>query len=109
GFIAPAGVPSPLLWGDEATVRERFGEAVARLQLNRVQYRFDYPFSPDGVVDFFRDYYGPANRAFPSLTQANHTPLPPTPADLWSGGNQSRGPERTVVSEEYLEVLATRS
>jgi len=109
GFIAPAGVPSPLLWGDEATVRERFGEAVARLQLNRVQYRFDYPFSPDGVVDFFRDYYGPANRAFASLTEANQTALRRTLVDLWSGANQSRDQQRTVVSAEYLEVLATRS
>ena len=54
--------------GDESMVRERLGSAIADLRLTRVTYRFDYPFSPAGVVDFFRDYYGPTNRAFAALT-----------------------------------------
>ena len=49
-FIAPPGMPSPLLWGDETTVRQRFGDAVSDLRLRRVQYPFDYPFPPDGNV-----------------------------------------------------------
>jgi SAM-dependent methyltransferase len=68
-FIAPPGMPSPLLWGDETTVRGRFGDAVSELRLTRVRYRFDYPFSPEGVVDFFREYYGPAHRAFAALSE----------------------------------------
>src|SRR5499427_10811206 len=38
--IAPSGMPSPVLWGDEATVRERFGDRVGRLNFVRRQYRF---------------------------------------------------------------------
>ena len=53
-FIAPAGMPSPLLWGDEAAVGERFGSASSNLRLTRVNYRFDYAFSPEKVVEFFR-------------------------------------------------------
>src|SRR5262245_59789757 len=67
-FIAPPGMPSPLLWGDDSTVHQRFGDAVSDLRLTRVEYRFDYPFPPEGVVDFFREHYGPASRAFAALS-----------------------------------------
>ena len=65
-FIAPPGMPSPVLWGDETVVRERFGAGVSDLRLTRVIYRFDYPFAPADVVEFFRKNYGPTTRAFAS-------------------------------------------
>jgi SAM-dependent methyltransferase len=108
-FIAPPGMPSPLLWGDEPTVRQRFGAAVADLRLTRVQYRFDYAFSPEGVVDFFRENYGPTNRAFAALSETDRVALRDALIELWSGANQSREAKRTVVGAEYLEVVATRA
>ena len=42
----PALMPSPLLWGDEATVRERLREGVAELRLTKRRYPFRYPFPP---------------------------------------------------------------
>ena len=30
-FIAPSGMPSPVLWGDETTVRERLGKGLSEL------------------------------------------------------------------------------
>ena len=66
-FIAPPGMPSPVLWGDEAVVRERFGATLSDLRLTRVTYQFDYPFGPADVVEFFRTNYGPTTRAFASL------------------------------------------
>jgi hypothetical protein len=66
-FIAPPGMSSPVPWGDENTVRERFGTGVSDLRLTRVIYRFDYPFSPADVVEFFRQNYGPTTRAFAAL------------------------------------------
>jgi SAM-dependent methyltransferase len=42
----PALMPSPLLWGDEATVRERLHEGVAELRLTKRRYPFRYPFPP---------------------------------------------------------------
>jgi SAM-dependent methyltransferase len=107
-FVAPPGMPSPLLWGDEPTVRERFGGAVAEAKLTRTMYRFDYPFAPEGVVDLFRESYGPANRAFAALPPAEQASLRSALVDLWSGDNQTSAPGRTVVDAEYLEVLATR-
>ena len=33
-------------------------------------YGFDYPFGPAEVVEFFRQYYGPATRAFSTRSQS---------------------------------------
>ena len=79
------------------------------LQLTRVQYRFDYAFPPEGVVDFFRENYGPANRAFAALSQTDQVSLRKALVELWSGANQSGTPGRTTVDAEYLEVVATRA
>ena len=61
-----SGMPSPVLWGNEATVQERLGHGLSTLSLTRRQYLFSYPFPPSEVVEFFRLYYGPTNRAFAS-------------------------------------------
>ncbi len=53
-YVPAAPMPSPVLWGSEEVVRDRFGADAADLRLTRVNYRFDYPVSPAGVVDFFR-------------------------------------------------------
>ena len=65
--IAPSGMPSPLLWGDEPTVRERLGSGVATLECSSHLYELSYPFSPADVVEFFRATYGPMTRAFASI------------------------------------------
>ncbi|GAB4413936.1 MAG: class I SAM-dependent methyltransferase [Anaerolineae bacterium] len=66
--VPPApGMPSPLLWGDEATVAERFNGSVANLQLTRRSITFHFPFSASGVVECFRRYYGPTYKAFGAL------------------------------------------
>jgi ubiquinone/menaquinone biosynthesis C-methylase UbiE len=107
--IAPTGMPAPVLWGDEAIVRERFGSAVDDLQLTRVMYRFDYPFSPAGVVDFFRDYYGPTNRAFATLAEREREALYADLVALWRASNRSALENQTTVDAEYLQVVAIRS
>jgi len=108
-FIAPAGMPAPVLWGDESIVRERLGSSIADFRLTRVIYRFDYPFSPVGVVDFFREYYGPTNRAFAALTPHDQEALHADLVALWRAHNQSALETRTTVDAEYLEVVAIRS
>jgi hypothetical protein len=108
-FIAPPGMPSPVLWGDEATVRERFGAGVSALRLTRVIYQFDYPFPPAGVVEFFREHYGPTTRAFDSLAESERTALRAALVSLWSEHNRAAEPDRTTVDAEYLEVVAIRA
>jgi len=108
-FIALPGMPAPVLWGDEGVVRERFGEGASDLRLTRVNYRFDYPFSPAGVVEFFREYYGPTTRAFASLGETDRKALRSDLVDLWASHNQSTESNRTVVDAEYLEVVGVRA
>jgi len=106
--IAPSGMPSPALWGDEATVRERFGDRVTDLKLTRRIYHFDYPFSPAAVVEFFRANYGPMTRAFASLDPAGQALLRAELVSLWSAHNLAKG-DATRVEAEYLEVTAIKA
>ena len=108
-FLMPPDMPSPLLWGDESVVRERFGARVSDLRLTRVLYRFDYPFGPADVVEFFRQYYGPATRAFATLGEAEQAALRAELVRLWSAHDTAAVGGRTTVDAEYLEVVATRA
>ena len=107
-FIAPSGMPSPVLWGAESVVRERLGPGASDLQMARRQYSFTYPFPPADVVEFFRQYYGPTNRAFASLDESAARMLREELEVLWSTHNRG-GDELTVVAAEYLEVVAIRA
>lgn len=107
-FIAPSGMPSPVLWGDEATVRERLGHGLSDLTLTRRQYLFTYPFSPTEVVEFFRLYYGPTNRAFASLDADGQGQLRRDLESLWTTHNRA-GTDCTTVYGEYLEVIGIRA
>ena len=108
-FLMPPDMPSPLLWGDEDVVRERFGDGVSDLRLTRVLYRFDYPFGPADIVEFFREYYGPATRAFATLGEAEQAALRAELVELWSAHNTATTAGRTTVDAEYLDVVATRA
>jgi hypothetical protein len=101
-------MPAPVLWGDETVVRERLGHGVSDLKMTRRQYSFTYPFPPAEVVEFFRQYYGPTNRAFASLDESAARTLREELEALWSAHNRG-GDELTVVSSEYLEVTAVRA
>ena len=107
-FIAPSGMPAPVLWGDEQVVRERLGPGVSDLRMRRRNYYFDYPFSPAETVDLFRQYYGPTTRAFASLDEHSATRLREDLETLWSTHNRA-GNDLTFVAAEYLEVVAVRA
>src|SRR6185437_12972590 len=94
-FIAPSGMPAPVLWGDESVVRQRLGPGVSELQMTRRHYNFTYPFRPAEVVEFFRQYYGPTNRAFASLNENSAKRLRDELEGLWSEHNRG-GDELTV-------------
>lgn len=107
-FIAPSGMPAPVLWGDEATVHERLGHGISELNLTRRQYLFDYPFPPSEVVEFFRLHYGPTNRAFASLNAEAQAQLRQELETLWAAHNRG-GADSTIVFAEYLEVVGIRT
>jgi len=60
------------------------------------------------VVEFFRQYYGPTNRAFVSLDETAGQKLREELETLWSAHNRA-GDDVTEVQAEYLEIIATRA
>ena len=104
----PPNMPSPLKWGDDETVRERLRDGVADLQLTRRMCAFIYPFPPAEVVESFRTYYGPTQRAFDALDTNGQAVLRNDLERLWAEHNQATD-NTTHVEGEYLEVIATRN
>lgn len=101
-------MPSPLLWGNEEVIRERLHDGVAELHLTRRQYPFEYAFGPAEVVEFYRNYYGPTNRAFAALDEAGQAALRRDLEQLWVRENQATD-GMTRYGSEYLEVIAVRA
>jgi len=63
----PEGFVSPMTWGIESQVEERFGKAgIARDSISFVRdtYIFEFPGTPSAFVAEFRDYYPPTMNAF---------------------------------------------
>jgi len=104
---APCSI-SPMLWGDEATVRARLEMLVTSLRLTRRVARLHYPYPPAQTVDFFRQFYGPTLRAFALLDVKGQARLHDELESLFTRHN--RCPSGTTeVEAEYLEVVATRA
>ena len=104
--VPPPSIPSPLLWGDEATVNERLRSEVAEMQLTRRLTSFCLPMTPEQTVDYFRAWYGPTLRAFAALGEDGQAALRRDLTRLWSDHNRATD-GTTHVEAEYLEVVAT--
>lgn len=105
--VTPPPMPSPLLWGDEETVRERLQHHFAAPQFTRRTLRMDLPMSPPEAVEYFRAWYGPTHRAFAALGEAGQAALRHDLSQLWTEHNQATDGS-TSINAEYLEVTATR-
>lgn len=105
----PAGVPSPMEWGNEAIVQKRLQQGFANLRLTRRIAMMRFPFPPAETVEFFRKYYGPTLRSFESLSQAGQTALRQDLFELQANNNTAKIPGTTEVAAEYLEVVATKT
>lgn len=102
----PAGVQSPALWGTEAHLRSLFGDAIGYIVAHRKMFNFRYA-SPDHFIQVFRDFYGPANRAFGALDPAGQQALERDLHALLDRFNVA-GEHSLVVPSEYLEVVITK-
>ena len=68
----PEGFVSPMTWGIEANVIERFGAAgieQQKISFSRDTYTFRTSGSPSAFVADFRNYYGPTMNAFAAAEQ----------------------------------------
>lgn len=102
----PAGAPSVLAWGDAATMRRRLAPHAARIKAVRFIPRtiaLAYALTPGGVVELFREYYGPTVRTFGALEPQERADLAAELLRLWEGRNTSPNGS-TTVDAEYLDV-----
>jgi SAM-dependent methyltransferase len=104
----PAGVPSPLLWGDEATARERLSRRATDIRTTRIPGKMKFPFSIAETVEFYRLYYGPTLRAFAGLSEVAQAALRRDLEDLYALHNEATD-GTTCITAEYLEVVACRT
>ena len=103
----PAAVPSPLLWGDEAVIRERFDERLWQVATTARTLTFRYPHTSAGTAELFRASYGPTVRAFEALDEDHRARLAADLSDHWAR-HQRPAAYATEVDAQYLEVIATR-
>jgi ubiquinone/menaquinone biosynthesis C-methylase UbiE len=99
----PAGVASPIYWGNEDRLRELFPN-VSRLRVNRRHFVFRYE-SAKHMIEVFRQYYGPTHKAFGALDAERQARLS---LDLHELCEQFRTASQTksiAVPAEYLEVV----
>jgi SAM-dependent methyltransferase len=106
----PPGIPPPVLWGDETTLRQRLQGSFKDIQLQSVPIDFDMPTNPAGAVDFFRTYFGPTKTQFSRLDPAGQQAMADDLVALWTKANQAPDPENhTLVHNQYLQVKAVRA
>lgn len=104
----PPGMPSPILWGKEDVVPERLSDGISDLQMTRQKIMFTYPFGPAEVLEHFRKFFGPTQKAFESLDADGQAALRSDLEQLWTEHNQATG-GTTQVESEYLEVRAVKA
>ena len=104
----PDGFVSPVTWGIESTVQERFGAAgVAPDQIvcERATYVFRHPGPPAELLDAFRLFYGPTMNAFAAAVENGRSDdLRTELVGLFEAQNQG-GPNETVIAATFLKVI----
>jgi hypothetical protein len=108
----PPGFVSPMLWGVEANVIERFGAAgipAERISFVRDTFTFEIDGPPTQLVDDFRRYYGPTMNAFDAAAKAGREEeLTRELNALFAAQNQSGDPARTSIPATFLRVTVQR-
>lgn len=103
----PPGSASPLQWGDEAVIRERFAAQDWKVATEVRTLRFHFPLTPAGTAELFRAAYGPTVRVFEALDEDRRALLAADLAGHWTGNQKASG-GTTEVEAEFLEVIAVR-
>jgi SAM-dependent methyltransferase len=103
----PAGLESPMLWGREEVVRDRFGDDVVTLVATKRTLVLDIPMSPGETHEHYSQYSGSTQLLMKKLDPERRDTLVQELLTHWSTRNRG-GKERTVVDSEYLEVHARR-
>jgi SAM-dependent methyltransferase len=107
----PEGFISPMTWGVEENVVERFGAAgvsAEQISFERATYRFQRSGSPSSFLDAFRTYYGPTMNAFEAAeADGRADDLQGELEALFTEQNESESPDATSIPATYLRVSAS--
>ncbi len=104
----PEGFVSPMTWGVEDNVVERFvaaGVPADQISFSGETYTFEYLGSPAGFVDLFRTYYGPTMNAFDAAAaNGKDGELLSELQELFASQNRSGSDSSTSIPATYLRV-----
>src|SRR6476619_6053083 len=102
----PEGFVSPMTWGIEDTVLERFvgaGVPEEKISFERDTYTFNFPGAPSELVGLFRKYYGPTMNAFAAAEQnGKAAALQQELEALFERHNQSGTNDSTLIPATFL-------
>lgn len=108
----PEGFVSPMRWGVEADVTERFGQAgvpPASIAYARDTFRFRFAGTPSAYLDAFQNYYGPTMNAFEAAEKSGRSrELRQELETLFAAQNTSTDPNRTDIPATFLRVTVSR-
>jgi SAM-dependent methyltransferase len=108
----PEGFVSPMLWGVDTNVIERFtaaGVAKADITFEKDSFTFTTPYSPVEFVDRFRQYYGPTMNAFEAAEKNGRAAdLQRELEELFIHQNQSGSTRTTSIPATFLRVTVHR-
>jgi len=106
----PEGFVSPMTWGVEDNVVERFGAAgIPReaISFERRTYTFEHPGAPSDLLAEFKAYYGPTMNAFEAAAaNGREAELEAELADLFIEQNTSE--DATSIPATFLQVSVER-
>jgi len=108
----PEGFISPMTWGLEGNIIERFGQAgVDREYISMVRdtYTFQALCAPSEFVTEFKRFYGPTMTAFDAADKnGKAADLQSELIELFITQNRSSSPDSTIIPATYLRVTVTR-
>jgi SAM-dependent methyltransferase len=104
----PEGFVSPMTWGVENNVVERFtaaGVAADKISFVRDTFLFNYPGVSSASVDEFRNYYGPTMNAFAAAEKSGRAAeLQKELEQLFESKNESADKTKTSIPATFLRV-----
>ena len=108
----PEGFVSPMLWGREDEVRNRFvaaGVPADAVSFARKPYAFRTDGTPAALLDDFINFYGPTMNAVAAAEMTGKgDELKQRLRALFEGQNTSADPARTEIVATYLQVSVAR-
>ena len=104
----PEGFISPMTWGVEENVIERFagaGVPEEKISFERDTYTFNFPGPPSELLAEFRTYYGPTMNAFEAAaTNGRESELQAELEALFNSQNASPTKDATSIPATFLRV-----